>query len=90
MRKHISKFAKNPLIAGSFFLLSGGIIANLFNFLFNLFMSRNLEVGAYGVLISLISIITLLSIPAGALTPTIVTVGGKYFSEKDYKILPLI
>jgi O-antigen/teichoic acid export membrane protein len=87
MRKYISKFAKNPLIAGSFFLLSGGIVANLFNFLFNLSMSRNLEVGDYGVLISLISIITLLSIPAGALTPTIVTVGGKYFSNKENKVL---
>ncbi len=87
MKQHLSKFSKNPLIAGSFFLLSGGIIANLFNFLFNLSMSRNLEVGDYGVLISLISIITLLSIPAGALTPTIVTVGGRYFSETNYKIL---
>lgn len=87
MKKHIHKLAKNPLIMGSFFVLSGGVVANLFNFLFNLFMSRNLAIADYGTLISIISIITLLSIPAGALTPTVVTVGGRYFAEKNFIIL---
>lgn len=47
-------------------------------------MSRNLIVSEYGTLVSLISIITLFSIPAAALTPTIVTVAGAYFAKEEY------
>lgn len=87
MKESIKKISDNPLIAGAFFLFSGGMLSNFFNFIFNLFMSRNLKVEEYGVLISLISIITLLSIPAGAFTPTILTVAGKYFAQNDYSRL---
>lgn len=58
-------------------------MANLFNFLFNLFMSRNLKVEEYGVLISIVSLITMLSIAVGAVTPTIITVAGAYFAKND-------
>lgn len=78
---------KNPLIAGSFFLFSGGMLANVFNFLFNLLMSRNLIVAEYGTLSSIISLITLLGIPAGAVTPLVVSIAGKYYVEGNNKLL---
>jgi len=83
MRSKISKAISHPLISGSFLLISGGVLANLFSFIFNFFMSRNLRVEDYGTFVSLVSIITLLSIPASALAPTIVTLAGNYFAEKN-------
>lgn len=84
MRNKIKEVISHPLISGSFLLISGGVLANLFSFLFNFFMSRNLRVEDYGTFVSLVSIITLLSIPAGALAPTIVTLAGSYFAEKNF------
>ncbi len=83
MKSDIKNIFINPLVAGSFFLFLGGIIASFFNFLFNILMSRNLPVEDYGILISLISIVTLLAIPSGAITPTVVTVAGGYFTKND-------
>ncbi len=87
MKKHLNKALKNPLFAGSFFLFSGGLLANFFNFLFNLLMSRNLIVEEYGLLTSIVSLITLLSIPAGAVTPTVVSTAGEYFANKKNNFL---
>ncbi len=87
MRKTVKSLTSNPLISNSFILISGGLLANLFNFLFNLLMSRNLRIEDYGSLISLVSLVTLLSIPAGALTPTVVTVAGKYFVDGNLAAL---
>jgi hypothetical protein len=42
MKKNLKLVLANPLFAGSFFLFSGGMLANVFNFLFTLLMSRNL------------------------------------------------
>jgi len=83
MKSNIIKAISHPLISGSFLLISGGILANLFSFIFNFFMSRNLRVEDYGTFVSLVSIITLLSIPAAALAPTIVTLAGNFFAEKN-------
>lgn len=77
----------HPLVSGTFFVFSGGILGSFFSFLFNLLMSRNLSVSNYGTLISLISVVTLLSVPAGALAPTIISVTSKYFVDKNFGAL---
>lgn len=82
MQKKIRAAVAHPLISGSFFIITGGVLANFFNFLFNLSMSRNLNVSDYGVLLSLISIIGLFAFPAGAAVPTIVSIAGEFFSSK--------
>lgn len=87
MKHRIKQLALNPLILSSFLLFSGGIVANIFNFLFNLLMSRNLSVVDYGTLGSLISIITLLAVPAGAILPTVITSAGKYFADQDIDLI---
>lgn len=87
MKKKIRHFVTHPLISGSFLIFLGSMTANVLSFAFNLFMSRNLAISEYGTLVSLLSIITLFSIPAAALTPTIITVAGKYFATKEYSSL---
>lgn len=83
MKKYINIAISHPLISGGFVIFTGTILANLFNFLFNLFMSRNLSVANYGILASLISIITLTTTPAGALLPTVVHFASSYFAKKE-------
>lgn len=46
-------------------------------------MNRSLSVADFGVLIALISIITLLMVPSGAISPTIITAAGVYFTRDD-------
>ena len=69
MKAKIVQFSQHPLISLSAVIFTGSLIASFFNFLFNLFMSRNLSVPEYGDLTSLISLITLAIMPAGALLP---------------------
>lgn len=83
MRQRIKQIAENPLIYGSFFVFSGGIVSSLFNFLYNLSLSRNLSLDDYGVVVSLISIILLAAIPVSAFVPTIVSVSGAFYAKND-------
>lgn len=87
MKSKIKYLITHPLVSGSFLIFVGSMTANVLSFAFNLFMSRNLAISEYGTLVSLLSIITLFSIPAAALTPTIITVAGRYFAKKEYSSL---
>lgn len=87
MKRKIKETINHPLITGSVVIFFGTLLANFFNFLFNLFMMRNLSVGDYGILASLVSLVTIASIPAGAFVPTIVRFGGFYFAKNDYEML---
>lgn len=83
MRKKIRQAIKHPLITGSLIIFIGSSSANLFNFLFNLFMSRNLTFSDYGVLASLISVISLFGFSAAAIVPTVVRFAGPFFAKGD-------
>lgn len=82
MRKRIYQVIKNPLMSGSIFIFAGFLLGNFFNFLFNVYMSRNLSIAGYGALASLVSIILLFALAAEALTPTVVNFAGSYFANK--------
>jgi len=79
------KFLKQELIKGSIYIFIGGIFANIFNFLFNLFMSRNLAVEDYGILASVISLIGLVTTPVGAVIPTVINFAGSRFAKEEYE-----
>lgn len=81
------KFLKQELINGSMYIFIGSIIANIFNFFFNLLMSRNLAVENYGVLTSIVSLITLTTIPVGSVIPTVVNFAGSPFANGDYALV---
>lgn len=87
MKKKFNEAIKHPLISGSLIIFFGANFANLFQFLFNIIMTRQLASPDYGVLASLISLITISTIPAGAFVPTIVRFGGVYLAKEDYDML---
>jgi O-antigen/teichoic acid export membrane protein len=77
------KIAKQELVSGSFFIFVGTTISNVLAFAFNLFLARTLVASDYGVYASLLSIITLFSIPSMSLTPVIVRFATEYFSKNE-------
>lgn len=82
-----SHFVKHELIRGSLYIFLGTMISNIFNFIFNIFMSRNLSIEQYGVLTSIISLIMLATIPAGSVIPTVINFAGNYFANKKYDLV---
>lgn len=87
MKKLLDKAIRNPLLSGSAIVFIGSLFANLLNFFFNLFMSRNLSLENYGVLASLISVMSLFGFSAAAIVPTAVRFAGSYFAKGD---LPMV
>ena len=47
--KNFIRLINHPIILGSSIIFLGSIFGNFFNFLFNLFISRNLSIEDYGV-----------------------------------------
>lgn len=87
MRKRVRQALENPLISGSAIIFFGSIFSNILNFLFNLFMTRNLSVADYGVLASIVSLITLSSLPASAILPAVVRFAASYFAKGDHAMI---
>lgn len=83
MRKKISQAISHPLISGSAIVFAGTLFANLFHFIFNLFMSRTLSVSDYGTLASLVSVILLFALIADSFIPTIVHFSSIHFAKKE-------
>jgi O-antigen/teichoic acid export membrane protein len=87
MKHTATKAFKHPLIYGSMILVSGGLFANFFNFLFNLFMSRQLSVTDYGILASIVSLITFPTLIVTAVNPVIIRFAGDYFAKGEITLL---
>ena len=87
MRQKAKNLIKHPLIRGSGILVIGGLVANSFNFLFNLFMSRSLTVSEYGVLASVMSLIVFPALVSGAIVPVVVRFAGDYFAKENFTLL---
>ena len=68
----LKKIIGHELVTGSFFIFAGSMFANVLAFLLNLFLARNLSYADYAIFASLLSIITLASIPSGSFTSIIV------------------
>ncbi|RJQ37755.1 hypothetical protein C4559_03400 [Candidatus Microgenomates bacterium] len=83
MRNKINLALKHPLISGSSMIFIGGLVASFFNFIFNLFMARTLLPSDYGILISIMSLLALCSLPAGAVIPLVINFAASYFAKKE-------
>lgn len=83
MKKAINKALTSPLISGSAVVFLGTFAGNIFNFLFNFFMTRNLSVEDYGTVAALISIILLFALAADSFIPTVIHFSGSYFANKE-------
>jgi O-antigen/teichoic acid export membrane protein len=87
MKERVKKIIRHPLIYGSAIVVFGNLLANFFNFLYNLFMSRNLSVSDYGTLASIVSIIGLPTLVSSAITPMVIKFAGEYFAKNNIPFL---
>lgn len=85
--KNIQRIVRHPLISGSGIIFFGSLFGNIFNFLFNVFMSRNLSFSDYGDLVSLFSITTLFSLPVSSVIPTIIFFSATYFAANNLSMV---
>lgn len=83
MKQKIQSVLDNPLISGSSTMFLGTLFANVFNFLFTIYMYANLPPGEKGTLIAIISLITLPALIASAVTPSVLSFAGKYFANDE-------
>lgn len=80
MKQKAKAILKHPLIYGSTIVVFGSLLTNFFNFLFNLFMTRNLTNADYGVLASIISVISFPALIGAATIPLVINFAGNYFA----------
>lgn len=85
MKKRMREVIKHPLISGSIVIFMGAIFANFLNFLFNIFMSRNLSIADYGILASLNSLVLIFALIADSFAPTIVYFAGAHFAKGEHQ-----
>src|SRR5579885_532914 len=83
MKQRIRKIFAHPLIYGSSILVCGSMVANFLNFLFNVFMSRNLSPADYGTLATIVAFIGFPALAANAIGPVIIRYGGEYFAKGE-------
>lgn len=87
MKQKTLQLLRHPLIHGSTIIFIGTNFANVFNFLFTVFMIRILSIENYGVLASIISIISYPTLLAAAMSPLIVKFAGEYFAGNDLSMV---
>lgn len=74
----------HELISGSFYVLVGTTLSSLLAFFLNLFFARTLTYQDYGVFASLMSLITLFTIPAQSLSSIIVRYATSFFARNEF------
>ncbi len=81
----IKGFGKHELVSGSFYVFIGTTVSSFLAFVLNIFFARELTYVEYGVLASLLSLVTLFTIPASSLSAVIVRYATNFFAEKKTK-----
>lgn len=83
MKQKALDFLRHPLVSGSSVIFLGSLFANFLNFLFNIFMTRNLSISDYGTIMSLTSIIMMPALVSSSVIPTVINFGATYFAKND-------
>lgn len=81
--KRIIRLVHHPLISGSSIIFAGSLLANIFNYIFNLAMGRILLPAEYGLLTSLISLTVLFAIFQASMTNVFAKYSARFFALKD-------
>lgn len=68
MKSRVKSIIFHPLISGSFIVLVGSFVANIFNYLYNLLLGRFLSVSDYGLITSLVSLVVFFAVIQTTLT----------------------
>lgn len=83
MRQKIYQFITHPFISGSAIVFIGSNAANLFHFLFNFFMVRNLTPASFGDISALVSLMAIATTPASATIPMIINFAARYYAKNE-------
>ena len=83
IKKIIVNSIRHDLISGSFFVLIGTTASSFLAFILNVYLARSLTYSDYGTFASLMSLITLVTIPASSLSAIIVRYAAHFFSKKE-------
>lgn len=74
---------KHELISGSFYILLGTTVSSFFAFVLNIYIARQMTYSDYGIFASIMSLITLLTIPSSSISAVIVKYAAVFFSKKE-------
>jgi O-antigen/teichoic acid export membrane protein len=83
--KTLKNLITHPLISGSTIIFIGSMLANVFAYLFNLSMGRLLTVQDYGLLTSLVSIVSLFAIFQGSLSGIFTRFAARFKANDNTK-----
>lgn len=89
MRK-IHKIISHPLISGSAIIVIGSTIGNVFNYIFNLGMGRLLSVSEYGILASLISIVSIFLVFSSTIITVFAKFSAQYVGQKKEELIGVL
>jgi len=81
-----SFFSKDSFAKDSFVMFSSTAIANVMLYLFHIFMGSRLGPEQYGILVSLLSLIYLLSIPSSTIQTVITRTISEYIARKQERL----
>ena len=83
LQNFFQRFFKSKLVTGSLVVMFGTIVGGFGNYLYHLLMGRMLGPADYGILVSLISLLSILGVPLGAIGLTIVKFVSAYNGKKE-------
>lgn len=83
MKQRFIQVIKHPLISGSAVIFLGSNAANIFNFLFNFVIVRNLSAANYGDVMGLISLISIATMPASSTIPMIINFAARFYAKNE-------
>ena len=87
MLERISQLTKSKLFRGSAVVFTANMAVNFLNYLYTVVMGRMLGPEKYGILVSLISVLTILFVPSLTLNTVIVKFSSKFNALKDIQKL---
>ena len=79
--RKITALRSNPLALGSFLMMASSVLVNFLNYVFNVFVVRLLGPSNYGVFASLVSLLTVISVPSSALTTSVAKFTAQFKGE---------
>lgn len=89
MRKKIKNIVLNglrhELISGSLYVFLGTTISSFLAFVLNIYFARKLSYVDYGIFASLLSLVTLLTIPSQSLNAVIVRYATQFFTHGEHE-----
>ncbi|MFH1127401.1 MAG: oligosaccharide flippase family protein [archaeon] len=82
-KRIIHKLKNDSLLRDSAVLFSAGIIVNILNYAFQLYMGRSLGPADYGIFASIVSLLYIVSVPAGTINISIARFVSGFLGRKE-------